>query len=152
MFELAAASLWLDAFGVPTAVDGSSPGRATWTLAGRALTWEPSSGGGPLKRYELGALPVYAGRIRSEPPSGAREPIAALSHAGEECAYVWRTDTGVSLPFDPDEAVSALLTERYLSAETGAASARAKTAACAPAGGQATCHATDKRDEIASLD
>jgi hypothetical protein len=36
---------------------------------------------------------------------------------------------GVSLPFDPDEAVLALLSERYMAAETGAASLSAKALA-----------------------
>jgi len=91
--------------------------------------WEPAADGAPLTRYELGSVPVYAGRIRTDPPAGAWEPIASLRRLGEECAHVWGSDEGIFLPFDPDEAVSALLTERYLHAETGATSARLKAAA-----------------------
>src|SRR4051812_16238707 len=116
MFRVAEPSIWLDALRVPSIVGDAPPGSAIWTSTGRSLMWEPSRGTDPLQRYELGGVPVFARRIRNDPPAGGWEPAAALLRDGEECAYVWRSAQGVFIPFDPDEAVSALLTERYLTA------------------------------------
>ena len=130
MFRLAEPSFWMDALRVPTEPAGAQRGSAEWLPNGRRLTWEPAPQQQPLTRYSLGAVPIYSSNLRPTPPAGTWEPIAAVSDGnGNERAHVWRSDSGISLPFDPDEAVLALLSERYLAAEIRSASSSARAAA-----------------------
>ncbi len=130
MFRLAEPSFWMDALRIPTELAAAQPRSAEWLPTGRCLTWEAARPRRPLTRYSLDSIPVYSSNLRSMRPSGTWEPVAAVTdESGRERAHVWRSDVGISLPFDPDEAVLALLSERYLAAETGSASASAKAVA-----------------------
>ena len=120
----------MDALRIPTQRAAAEPGRAEWLPTGRCLTWEPARQQLPLTRYLLGTVPIYSSNLRPTPPAGTWEPVAAVSNgSGGERAHVWRSDAGISLPFDPDEAVLALLSERYLAAEIRSATSSAKSAA-----------------------
>jgi len=130
MFGLAKPSYWLDWLRVPTDVSAAPEGTALWMSNGRTLSWEPARGDGPLKRYSLVGVPVFSRCLRTAPPAGeAWEPIAALSEDQKDCAFVWRSDTGIFLPFDPDESILALLSEAYVKAEAGGMATRAKAVA-----------------------
>jgi peptidoglycan/xylan/chitin deacetylase (PgdA/CDA1 family) len=130
MFQLAEPSLWLDSLRVPSAVGDGVAGCARWTATGRALRWEPARAGGPLKRYSLGPVTIFSSRLRPDKPTGAGwEPIAALSDGEQECAFVWRSDDGIFLPFDPDEAVLALLSEAYVRTDASPIADHAKAVA-----------------------
>jgi len=131
MFQLSEGSFWLDWLRVPTQLGAEEHGSAVWEANGRALKWNPAVGdGGPLRRYSLGPLTIYSSHIRTTPPPGSGwEPVAALTQGADDCAFVWRSEAGVYLPFDPDEAVLALLSEAYVRAEVGAVGTRAKASA-----------------------
>jgi hypothetical protein len=89
----------------------------------RALYWFVGADAGPAQAWSLGTLPVW-GRVapnavvehlaRSLPERFARARAIADS-AGVTRSWVWRSPNGSTiLPFDPDELVDNLRSERYL--------------------------------------
>lgn len=127
MFRLAEPSFWMEALRIPSQVAGEEPGRADWVPTGRRLAWKPARAGRSLSRYSLASVPIYSSDLQTSPPGGNWEPTDALTDDdGNVRTHVWRSEDGIFLPFDPDEAVLALLSERYRTVETGAASSSAK--------------------------
>ena len=135
--ELAAsrALAFLDYFGVPHRVDAAGPaGYGVLRAGGPALYWLPA-GESAIAEARLGDVPLWAHVTRDEASRGLRESLATGWTAespvhdarGERIASVWRAADGSRfLPFDPDQAIRALLSEGYLAANGRPASARVK--------------------------
>ena len=133
MFRLAEPSFWMDALRLPTEPAGADVQRRVATTGAADL-------GARTATAAIDAVVRRGSHLLEGPaadaPAGTWEPVAAVSDGnGNESAYVWRSDSGISLPFDPDEAVLALLSERYLAAVSigklsARAAARRRTIAC----------------------
>ena len=119
----------MDALRIPVEVADGEPGAAEWAPTGGRLAWEPARPGRRLRRYTIGSIPIYSSDLRAEQPAGAWDQIVpVLDGRLQTVAQIWRSDKGIFLPFDPDEAVLALLSERYLTSQAPRASANIRAA------------------------
>jgi hypothetical protein len=128
----------LDDFRVPyedrqSAEDSGPWHRLASTNAAAALYWYAGDDGAP-GGYMLAGIPLW-GRVLSDDVVSAhaarlgrewRPELPILQLDGEPHASVWRTpEGGTLLPFDPDELVANLRSERYLQLQrSGGASLR----------------------------
>ena len=95
---------------------------ARWLASGRILAWPAQVGGEPFERYLLGTTVIHAGRLASRPPEWGTgwSPCQTVTRDGRDVAHVWRADDGsIFLPFNPDAAIDALLSEAYLATGLG---------------------------------
>jgi hypothetical protein len=118
----------LDEWRVPYSHAESDDSRDGWASLralepGRALHWFFGDGGEVADGWSLGSVRIW-GRVASDSSAASfadstqgewfREaPI--VDRAGEVRSWTWRASNGATiLPFDPDEAVATLRSERYL--------------------------------------
>ena len=95
------------------------------------LHWPTTAGPADIARYHLCDIPLF-GRLASDGAvatlidrvGGDWRPEEGLfDSAGRRVASVWRTDSGGTiLPFDPDEAILTVRSERYRGLGTGPSS------------------------------
>jgi len=107
--------------GVPTetSLPTSSGFRARWLPSGRSIGWPLAMGAAPFARALVGTVPVYVRGFANHPPEWGSgwEPYIPVQRDAQRVAFVWRDQGGnLFLPFDPDAAVLALLSEAYLTA------------------------------------
>lgn len=145
MFESSHAFTFFDYFRIPYAVRTpareSRLGKLTSTTSGRTLSWPRPSGRGPIgaarlrardykaDRYQLAGFTIvchlYTGADLVGEGWRAIAPI--LDRDGQQVAAVWQNDFGdVFLPFDPDEAIEFLRSERYTTVSTSKAAQLAR--------------------------
>ncbi len=118
----------LDELRVPYRYEDPCVSDAQWSSISsqepsRALHWYPGGGGAPAAGWSLGSLPIW-GTVALDAETAAlasslggewtREtPI--LDRSGVTRSWTWRSsDGGMILPFDPDELLDNLRSERYL--------------------------------------
>jgi hypothetical protein len=135
MFEASSDSLLLDYLRVPytVAAKGAAPVVALMAAKGRSLSWPAPSGWAPVS-FHWGDIPLYAAlapdceSARMLPAGNGWTAVEPLEAPGARCS-VWRDPGGnVFLPFDPDEAIANLWSERYrvASAESRTVANRAR--------------------------
>ena len=116
------------------AVSYVEDGAAVRTLFWPALDF----GAGALSRYRIGSATLVADLIPDDVSSGWfnalgagwRKVVPIVDSRGAERASIWRDEAGnVFLPFDPNEAIHTLLSERYRIARGTAATWRLRAAA-----------------------
>lgn len=112
----------LDRYRVPVALEEHrlEEGLGRLTGEGGELRWTVGVGG-DLRELRLDGVTLFARPLGDEAAAQLLgrgwEPAEPLSLPdGTRVASVWRSTSGVFLPFDPDEAISALLREDYVSA------------------------------------
>ena len=112
----------LDEHGVPYAAGATEGGDASWASLdaggpGRGLHWytgEGAQGGwrtGPLRIFAAVAGDAATARFAATLPGDWTREVELV---GRDRAWIWRSREGGSiLPFDPDDAVANLRSERY---------------------------------------
>lgn len=132
MFESSSAFGFFDYFRIPYQVagDASPPGtlRISDRRAGPRLHWLPATEQATPAWFVLnGTIPIFGAVTADAPRTPGWEPwLPITTPTGERHASVWlRPDGSVLLPFDPDELISNLLSERYRTAGSGGPAATA---------------------------
>ena len=129
LFASSHRSLLLDCFRVPyvTSGAGGELGSLHAPASGRTATWPRS--GGTLGAYRLAGIPLFARALADAECDAHVSAFAGAWHRadpilgsdGTAVTWLWRSSDGdLFLPFDPDEAIENLWSERYLTvASTG---------------------------------
>lgn len=122
----------LDRYRVPVAETDERDGAPRLVGEGGELRWATEVGG-PLRELRLDGLTVFARPLGDEQVSvllgRGWEPAEPVLADGCAAASIWRSAGGVFLPFDPDEAVNALLREEYVELGEGRLGGGVKAAA-----------------------
>ena len=121
----------LDELRMPYRTLGAGGQREAWAAVSagdpdRAVYWFTGGDGELAHDWRLGSLPVW-GHVAADPaavrlvrtlPGRFARDAPILDRGGIPRAWVWRSDRGAAiLPFDPDEVVASLRSERYLHLE-----------------------------------